>query len=211
MSKTKKAVLLAVCAIVLVVATVVGTLAYFTSKDAVKNTFSVGKVALTMDEGALSADGKTIDTEAARVKANQYKLIPGRSYEKDPVVHIEADCENAWVFVKVDNAIAALEPATVQGGYTAIADQIVANGWTKLEDGVYYRLYTTANTVTDYAVFTGFKVSEDVDATVLASGDYANKAVDVAAYAIQAEGFDDPANTAAVNAAAAWDVVSKLG
>ena len=49
--KTKtKALILSLCAILLVVTSVFGTMAYLTSQADVSNTFSVGKVNITMDE-----------------------------------------------------------------------------------------------------------------------------------------------------------------
>ena len=57
MKTAKKAMLLTVCALVLVAATVMGTLAYLTSTDEVKNTFTVGKVAITMDEAKVDEKG----------------------------------------------------------------------------------------------------------------------------------------------------------
>ena len=50
MKKTKKALLLSLCAVMLVTASVLGTMAYLTSTDEVVNTFTVGNVAITLDE-----------------------------------------------------------------------------------------------------------------------------------------------------------------
>ena len=73
--KTKsKALLLTLCAVLLVAASVMGTMAYLTSNDTVTNTFTVGKVAIKLDEANVGTDGKVID--ATRVKANEYKLLP---------------------------------------------------------------------------------------------------------------------------------------
>ena len=46
MKKTKKALLLSLCAVMLVTASVLGTMAYLTSTDEVVNTFTVGNVAI---------------------------------------------------------------------------------------------------------------------------------------------------------------------
>ena len=80
--KTKsKALLLALCAVLLVAASVLGTLAYLTSQDKVTNTFSVGSVVITMDEFDYDKDSNTEDNitvdEETRDKANSYKLLPG--------------------------------------------------------------------------------------------------------------------------------------
>ena len=49
-SKLRKVLLLACSAVLLVCLSVGATLAYLTSTDTVKNTFTVGKVAITLDE-----------------------------------------------------------------------------------------------------------------------------------------------------------------
>ena len=49
--KTKsKALLLTLCAVLLVAASVLGTMAYLTSTAKVENTFTIGKVEITLDE-----------------------------------------------------------------------------------------------------------------------------------------------------------------
>ena len=147
MKTRSKALLLTLCAVVLVVATVFGTMAYLTSTDEVNNTFTVGNVEIKLDEAKVDANGGAV-TPAERVKANTYKLMPGHPYTKDPTVHVTANSEDSWIFVKVENGIAAFEAATSteEGGYKTIADQITANGWAELDgaSGVYYRSYEKA-------------------------------------------------------------------
>ena len=46
MKSNRKALLLTLCALLLVVTSVFGTLAYLTDSEAVKNTFTVGKITL---------------------------------------------------------------------------------------------------------------------------------------------------------------------
>ena len=56
--KTKsKALLLTLCAVLLVTASVLGTMAFLTSNDEVVNTFSVGSVAIKLDEAKANTDG----------------------------------------------------------------------------------------------------------------------------------------------------------
>lgn len=189
----KKSIALVMMAVLLVAASVMGTLAYLTSKDSVKNTFTVGKVAITLDEAKVNEYGEA-DTPASRVKENTYKLIPGHTYIKDPTVHFAAGSEASWLFVKVENGIAAIEDDK------KIADQITTNGWVALTgvDGVYYK-QVDANTgaaAIDYPVFGTFKLTDDANVE-----NYATANVTVTAYAIQADGF--------TSAAAAWTEVSK--
>ena len=105
MKKAKKVVALALCAVLLVVGSVTGTMAYLTSQDEVVNTFTVGKVEITLDEkdtdkDSYDKDNVTIDG-VVRDKANAYHVIPGAVFEKDPVVTVLAGSENSYVRAKV--------------------------------------------------------------------------------------------------------------
>ena len=190
MKKTSKALLLMLCAVLLVAASVLGTMAYLTSTDTVTNTFTVGKVAITLDEALVDTNGHA--TTGNRVKANAYHLLPGHEYDKDPTVHVEADSENCYLFVKVENGISAFEATA-----NPIASQITANGWTALTDvtGVYYKEHTKATTATDYVVFKNFKIADNAQ-SVSGWGSASNAKITVTAYAIQKDGF--------ATAAAAW-------
>lgn len=99
--KTKsKALLLTLCAVLLVAASVLGTMAYLTSSAEVKNTFTIGKVEIKLDEAKVTADGIPVEG-AARVTANSYKLMPGTTYTKDPTVTVKAGSEESYVRMKV--------------------------------------------------------------------------------------------------------------
>ena len=100
MKTRRNALLLSFCAVLLVVASVFGTVAYMTSKDQVKNTFTVGKVAINLDEAKVTEDGKPVEG-ADRVKENSYKLIPGLTYTKDPMVTVLDGSEASYVRMKV--------------------------------------------------------------------------------------------------------------
>lgn len=99
MKTAKKAMLMTLCAIILVVATVFGTMAYLTSTDEVVNTFTVGNVAIKLDEAKVDANGAAVS--GARVKANEYKLMPGHTYTKDPTVTVVEGSEESYVRMKV--------------------------------------------------------------------------------------------------------------
>lgn len=94
--KTKsKALLLTLCAVLLVAASVLGTMAYLTSTDTVTNTFTVGKVEIKLDETDVTSPA------GPRVQANSYKLMPGTTYTKDPTVTVKAGSEDSYVRMKV--------------------------------------------------------------------------------------------------------------
>lgn len=185
MKKTSKALLLSLCAVLLVTASVLGTMAYLTSQDQVVNTFTVGNVAITLDEK--DVDNST-PGENDRDKANAYKLMPGHNYEKDPIVHVNANSEDCYLFVKVVNEIANIEAEKT------VAQQMTEKGWVAVDaaNGIY--VYTTDKTnpavVTkgsNITVFENFTIAGNVDNTTLAT--YADKTITVNAYAIQADGF----------------------
>lgn len=94
--KTKsKALLLTLCAVLLVAASVLGTMAYLTSSAEVKNTFTIGKVEIKLDETDVT------NPTGPRVTANSYKLMPGTTYTKDPTVTVKAGSEESYVRMKV--------------------------------------------------------------------------------------------------------------
>lgn len=191
MKTKRKALLLTFCAVLLVVASVLGTIAYLTANDTVANTFTVGQVAIKLDEAKVNPNGTPVEG-ADRVKANSYKLLPGHEYTKDPTVHVNAVSENSWIFVKVENGIAAYE-ANPTKDYKQIADQITENGWTALDGvaNVYYKSYAQNATGADLVVFKNFKVSDTAN-TVDGWVNIIEKStkVIVNAYAIQADGFE---------------------
>ena len=95
-----KALLLTLCAVLLVTASVLGTMAYLTSQDTVTNTFSVGSVAIKLDEAKANPDGSLVGN-ADRVKANSYKLLPGHTYNKDPMVTVLKGSEDSYIKMTV--------------------------------------------------------------------------------------------------------------
>lgn len=138
-------------------------------------------------------DGNTTE----RDKANAYHLMPGHEYVKDPTVHVKAISEDCFVFVKVENGIAAYEDDS-----NTIAKQIEDNDWTALKgvDNVFYKEYTKNENGADLKVFGSFKVAGNANtvegwSTITAE----NTKINVTAYAVQADGF----NTAAEAWAAA--------
>ena len=104
MKKAKKIVALLLCAVLLVGASIAGTVAYLTSKtEVVKNTFTVGKVQILLDEKDVDTSNTFINkaSAAGRDLANKYHLMPSGTYEKDPTVHVHVDSEDAYVRMQV--------------------------------------------------------------------------------------------------------------
>ena len=214
MKTAKKAMLMTLCAIILVVATVFGTMAYLTSTDEVVNTFTVGKVEIKLDEAKANTDGSLVEG-ADRVKANSYKLLPGHTYNKDPMVTLLAGSETSYVKMTVTfskanelDAIFATDGGadliSIFGGYDA--STWIAKGNTK----------DAANNTRTYEFWYKESVgasSDDVAlaplfTTITVPGSITKEQLDtikgmtitVNAYAIQADGF--------ANADKAWEAFS---
>lgn len=218
MKKTSKALLLGLCALLLVGASVLGTMAYLTSKtDAVVNTFTVGNVNIELDEGVIdSTTGKFTDKGASRTKQGQeYHLLPGSDYDKDPTVTVKKGSEPCYLFVKVENGITDIEDSS-----HTVADQMQAKHW-KLVPGTtdVYVLYNndeTARAIVNAeekkVVFDKFYIAgAGVDNTVLEKYSEKNEdgtskyTITVTAYAIQASGLSDTENPK-TDDAALWNL-----
>lgn len=122
-------------ALVLVVAlvSVGGTIAWLTATTApVTNTFTVGD----------------INIELAETTTN-YKMVPGNTIAKDPKVTVKAGSEACWLFVKIEEST----------NLTNFISYTVDSGWTKLQDGVYYREVAATTTDTAFSVLTSNQVT----------------------------------------------------
>lgn len=193
----KKALLALLCVIAIVVTTIFGTLAYFTSTtNTVTNTFTVGNVEITLDEANVDELGDKIDE--TRVTANEYKLIPGEVYMKDPTVHIDDESEDCWIFVKVEDGLAAIQDAET------VAEQMTRFGWSLLDGETnIYAYKETVSAGDDVLVFESFKIKGDVTNDTNWKG-YEDAKIEITAYAIQAHGLN--------TAAEAWtSASSQLG
>lgn len=193
MSNSKKTLLMLACAVMLVLVSVMGTMAYLTSTDSVTNTFTVGNVAITLDE--TDVDNSTADAD--RDKANAYNLLPGHKYTKDPIIHVAANSEDCYLFVKVEDEIAAIEDAET------VATQMSKLGWTAVDGVANVYVYSSAiikkASAQDVPVFKDFTIRGDVSNTTLAG--YKGKTIKVTAYAVQKDGFENK------TAAEIWNTV----
>lgn len=174
--KLTKTLIFAACAILLVVGTVMGTVAYLTSQVSVKNTFTYGNVSITMNELRVGSSD-----ENDRVTTNEYKLVPGATYKKNLQIHVAAGSEDCYLFVKI-----ADEFKTIDSGIVA---DLEGNGWTVLDavNGIYC-YNTTAEAGDDVPVIDEFTVNTSATASDL--DDFVDAAgYEVIAYAVQASGF----------------------
>lgn len=188
MKKAKKVVALALCAVMLVVGSVAGTMAYLTSQDAVTNTFTVGNVAITLDEADVKPDGTYETNVDARVDSNEYHLMPGHTYIKDPVIHVDENSENCYLFVKLENGLKGIIDAQT------IEDQMINTyGWMLINENE--NIYAKANPVeagADVQVFANFKLTDDAVTSTLVDSDndgVIDAQINVTACAVQADGL----------------------
>ena len=144
-SKTLKVLLLSATAILLVIATVLATMAYLTSSSAVSNVFTVGNVKLNMTETKVNSNGTPVTDRTNRTDTNSYHLVPGASYLKDPIIEVGATSDESYLFVRVRNDLKTIEcPGYVEkdgtqhvcahnGTCKTILEQLIANGWQEIE------------------------------------------------------------------------------
>ena len=201
--KTKtKALALVLSAVLLVVTTVFTTMAYLTSTTkTVQNTFTVGKVAITLDEAKVDEYGVEIEG-AERVLKNEYKLIPGHTYVKDPTVTVAADSEESYIRMIV--TISDFEDVQSVLGSDFLPQNFV-NGWDeavwvstkkiKVEDNVAtyeFRYKETVSTVDGAAKILPALFTEIVMLNSVSNNDLLKleeMEINVVAHAIQADGF----------------------
>lgn len=158
---------IALLALVLVIGCVAGgTVAWLVAtSDTVTNTFTYGN----------------IDIALAETTGTNYKVIPGTVIEKDPKVTVKAGSEACWLFVKVEKV----------GTFTGIS-YAIADGWTELESGVYYRQIGSVTADTSFEVIKGneITVSETLTKENIPS---AQPTLKITAYAVQQENIADAA------------------
>lgn len=203
--KTKsKALLLSLCAVLLVVASVMGTMAYLTSTDKVENTFTVGSVSIKLDEAKANTDGTLVEG-ADRVKANSYKLLPGHTYNKDPMVTVLDGSESSYIKMTVTfskaSALDAIfaptgaELTSIFNGYDAANWIYKGNTKDATADTRTYEFWykeTVGAPDSDVALdalFDSITVPGTITKDQLASIE--GMTITINAYAIQADGFKD--------------------
>ena len=173
MKARSKALLLALCAVLLVAVSVLGTMAYLTSEtQVITNTFTVGDINIALTE--------------TKPESKQAKIIPGVDIEKDPKVTVKKDSEACWLFFEVKE----------EG--TFVANKVtysIADGWTALTDnpGVYYREVGAVTFDTSFDILKNNKVTVS---DTLTKADVNNITAEnqpkltFTAYAVQREGID---------------------
>ena len=126
MKARSKALLLTLCAVLLVAVSVPGTMAYLTSKtQVITNTFTVGNINIELTE--------------TKPENQQAKIIPGVDIEKDPKVTVNPNSEACYLFVKITEE--NWPTFTETDGTTKKVSYGIPTDWKPLagETGIYYR------------------------------------------------------------------------
>lgn len=201
----KRFVAILLCVTLVALAAIGATFAYLTDTKSVNNTFTMGNVAIKLDETNVN------DPTGDRVTSNAYNVYPGAVVKKDPIVHnVGANAAYIRATVNVSNWMnlcAAYYPDFgihfPEAGYEKSLELLVGQlgeGWSVV--GV-----TIGDTFTDGAFGAKFilkydgKLAAGADTTAMfqkvtipAGIDNANtdsfKEVKVVAQAIQADGFE---------------------
>ena len=221
-TKSKKLLLVlgAIFTVAVIIATTVfSTVAYLTATASVTNTFTVGKVMLTLNEAAVGTDGKMISL-GERVQSNNYHLVPNKTYDKDPVITIDASSEASYMFVIVRNDLEGIEceniahtndhtntsmtAATSTGAVhnACIAHQLEANGWKYVETRTAGKVYVYVGSGTTPLPVRGDQVNLNNNRYVLfrtftvaenavISDSFIEARVTINAFAIQADTMAD--------------------
>ena len=166
-----KKTLITILATVLVCCCVVGgTLAWLMDEtDPVVNTFTVGKV----------------DIELAETTGDEYKMIPGTEYVKDPTITVVTGSEDCYVFVKVVEA----NNGTAGAKYV---EYTIDSNWEALTgvDNVYY-YKSTVSAGAELPILSGNAVT--ISSTNVTSAVTVTPTLTFTAYAVQADNLDDAA------------------
>lgn len=206
-------------ALLLVVGSAVGgTVAWLIADtDPVVNTFTYGDINLKLEETKTDEKGNPVDENGDgnpdKTTSNQYEMIPGEEYLKDPAVTILAGNEACWLFVKLEEKggvdIQNSDGSNSSYDFDDYLDYAVAAGWTQLldaegnpEEGIYFRKVEedTDDTEVTYDILEGNKiyVPGTVTKDMLNALDNNGQSVDTAtypslsvtAYAVQYRGFE---------------------
>lgn len=187
-----KLVALALLAALAIGGVVGGTVAWLIdSPDPVINTFTYGDINIDLDE----TDTKLDDDDDPNT--NDYKMIPGETITKDPVVTVKAGSEAMWLFVRLEKS----------HNFDDFLEYTVDSSWVELDVGstaydVYYRYISAEEIARDdlkAAVIQDnmVTVKESVTKQMLNALDEGGAAnyptLHVTAYAVQASGNADAA------------------
>ena len=171
-------VLVALVAVVLLIGCASGgTVAWLVSKPAaIVNTFTIGDIKASLAE-----------------TTKDYHIVPGVDIAKDPVATVLKNSEDCYLFVEIGEE--NWPDFRETDGTTRKVDYAVAAGWTKLEDGVYYRDVSKSADDQAFPVLKDNKVTVSSSLTkVELSTVTTQPKLTFTVYAVQKSGVDTPAD-----------------
>lgn len=205
----KRFVAILLCMTLVALAAIGATFAYLTDTKTVNNTFTMGNVAIKLDETNVN------DPEGARVVSNEYNVYPGAVVTKDPIVHntgkngayvrAVVTIENSmnWLGFYNDNAGTAPQEAA----FNAMINNTLGEGWELVD--IAYGMSDPNHPTSDFiatlkytkvlnakedttAMFSQIAfptklTGKDVTTRIDQNGEFG---INVVAQAIQADGFD---------------------
>ena len=194
-NNVKKVIVVLLAAVMLVGCSIGATLAWLADKtESITNTFTSSDINITLKE---------TKQEGGTELANSYKMVPGGTITKDPVVTVVAGSEACWLFVKLDKS----------DNYDTYLEEYSLDafvGWQSVPEnaGVYYievsadaaKAGKTYQVLTDNSLTVKTSVTK-ANMEAIKSSD--QPTLTITAYAVQQLGFSTPK--------AAWDEAKKLG
>ena len=104
-SRSSKSLVLVLALVMLITATVGGTLAWLGDKtETVTNTFSASGIDIKLEEHVYDDDTNTLklNDQTTTVGNANYNMVPGWIIPKDPTVTVLANSEPCYLFVQVE-------------------------------------------------------------------------------------------------------------
>ena len=214
----KSVISLCACGALLIVALIGGTLAYFNDVETSTNTFTFGDnvgISLIENSDPDPTSGFATGTPNPTNNGFDYDVVPGMKYAKKPVVTVDADSLDAYVFgeIVVDHYNELYAALSAAGEDPTKLDKLLVNAdlgtgevvdaW--MEGDAFHIVYTKGK----MSASDSWTMFEAVEIPATLTGEnieaFANEIVSMTinAYAVQAEGIDTVADAwAAVDPAA---------
>ena len=180
----KAAAIISLVCIIALAVSVPKTISYLSaSSEKVVNTFAAGAISLKLDEAKVDGNGQEADD--SRVTENTYKIVPGRTLDKDPTVTVLEGSEVCYVFLYVDDPLSL-------GTYADYFTVDYSSDWIKAAQSGTASIYVYKTTVDASendvelpAIFTQIKISINLTSEQAAALE--GTEITVKAYAVQTE------------------------
>lgn len=188
-SVSTKALVLLLAVVLLIGCVAGGTIAYLiAAPKTVTNTFVAGDIGeLTLTE---------TDENGNAVTTRSFTVTPGVEITKDPKVSFSGHNVAAYVFVEVTSTNWTSDNETHMN-YNSVSEKVtfsIDSGWTLVEGtaNVYYKTVGATETLSGVSIIANDKITVSSE---LIDGEMTDNAeLKFTAYAIQKEGFADPAD-----------------